>query len=87
MAAQLEINRPVIAEITDIIRDVLGDSLIQLRPETAMDDIPGWDSMMQVTLLVEAEMRYGIKFRTGEIDMLGSVGDLIQAIETKRART
>ena len=42
----------VLAEITDIVRHVLEDRTIELEPDTALDDMAGWDSMNHIAILV-----------------------------------
>ena len=79
------VDRPVFAEVTDIFRAVLNQPDLELTPRTTADDIPGWDSMIHVTLLVEAECRFGIEFQPFEIETLQSVGEIARAIEAKRA--
>ena len=42
--------------------------------------------MAHIALVVEAECRFGITFRTAEIEALRRVGDLVRLIEAKRRR-
>ncbi len=77
-------NRPVLAEVTAILRDVLDDPGIELTPDTVAADVPGWDSMAHIALVVEAECRFGIIFQAAEIEALHHVGDLLRLIEAKR---
>ncbi len=79
------IPRPVMAELTDICRTVLDRPDLTLSEETSADDVPGWDSMTHIALVVEAECRFGVTFQSGEIESLRRVGDLIRLIEAKRA--
>lgn len=79
-------ERPVFAELVDIFRAVLGDPGLELTPHTTADDVPGWDSMAHITLIVEAECRFGVQFQIAEIESLQNLGELVQAIETKRVR-
>ena len=74
------------AEIADIFRHILRDDALELTPNTTPDDVPGWDSMNHIALVVEAECRFGVTFEPDDIDALHSVGDLIAAIVAKQAR-
>ncbi len=76
--------RPVLAEVTAILRDVLDDPHIDLTPDTVAADVPGWDSMAHIALVVETECRFGITFQTAEIEGLHRVGDLVRLVEAKR---
>ncbi len=75
---------PVPPEIADIFRCVLHDDTLELTPRTTPDDLPGWDSMNHIALVVEAECRFGVLFEPEEIDAMHSVGDLIAAVRAKR---
>lgn len=79
-------DRTVFQELTHIIREVLGDPGMELTPATTADDVPGWDSMAHITLIVEAECRFGVQFQIAEIEGLHNLGELVQAIESKRMR-
>jgi acyl carrier protein len=78
-------SHSVFSEVTEIFRTVLGDPGLELTPRSNADDVPGWDSMTHITLIVEAECRFGVEFRTTEIEALHNVGELVLAIEAKRA--
>ena len=77
--------RPVLSELTAILREVLDDQELVLTAETSAADIPGWDSMAHIALVVEVECRFGIRFQAAEIEALRQVGDLVALIETKCA--
>jgi acyl carrier protein len=73
----------ILSEITDIFRSVLDDPCIELTPETTSDDLPFWDSMNHIALIVEAECRFDIQFQTSEIEELTSVGELLRMIQAQ----
>ena len=75
----------IYAELNQIFRDTLGDEKISLTPETTADDIPGWDSMNHIFLVVEVERRFGIKFKAAEMEEVRNVGELVQLIRSKSA--
>jgi acyl carrier protein len=75
----------VLAELTDMFRSVLRDPDIELTLQTTSDDLPAWDSMNHITLMVEAECRFDIEFQPLEIEQIVRVGDLVRMIQTKRA--
>ncbi len=66
--------------LTGIFRDVFDDPAIVLSAGTMADDIPGWDSLAQVTLAVEVEHRLGVKFNAAEMEELRSLHQLIAMI-------
>lgn len=77
--------RPILSELTAILREVLDDPELVLTAETSAADIPGWDSMAHIALVVEVECRFGIRFQAAEIEALRQVGDLVALIEAKCA--
>lgn len=76
---------PVLAELTDIFRAALRDPDLEISAESSPDDIPGWDSMTHIAVVVEVECRFGVQFHTGEIEDLRNVGALIRHIRMKQA--
>lgn len=49
------------------------DRNFSLRDEMGFDDIPGWDSLGHMNLVVELESRFGITLGIDDIAMLDSV--------------
>jgi acyl carrier protein len=78
-------NSQILPELTLICRAVLDDPALTLTNETTADDVEGWDSMNHLTIVIEAERRFGIKFHTAEIEELRNVGDFVRLIGSKLA--
>ena len=75
----------VLAEIIDVVRQVLEDRTIELAPDMAMGDMAGWDSMSHIAILVDAECRFGVVFDLADVDAVSTVGHLIRMIQAKRS--
>jgi len=73
----------ILDQLTSLFREVFDDDSIVLSPGTTADDIDGWDSQAHVSLIVAAEMRFGIRFRTAELESLHDVGELLRLIAQK----
>jgi len=73
----------ILEALTPLFREVFDDDSIVLTHDTAADDIDGWDSQAHVSLIVAAEMRFGIQFRTAELESLHNVGELARLILLK----
>jgi acyl carrier protein len=73
----------ILTGLTDIVRETLGDDAITLTLDTTAEDVPRWDSFNHINILVAAEVRFGIKFQTAEIEELRSVGQLVHLIGKK----
>ena len=58
---------------------VLGVSTERLSPETACGDIPEWDSVMHLRLVMETEARYGVSIPLETIPNLRTLADFARA--------
>lgn len=74
----------IYSALTEVFQDVFDDDDIVLTPRTTASDVPGWDSQAHVNLVVAAEARFGIRFRTAELESLHNVGDFVQLIARKK---
>lgn len=77
-------EQEVLDALTPVFRDVFDDDDIVLTAQTTANDIDGWDSQAHVMLIVAAEQRFGIKFRTAELESLRNVGHFAELIRTKQ---
>jgi acyl carrier protein len=73
----------ILAKLTELFREIFDDDNLVLTPETTAEDVPGWDSMNHITIVVETERRFGVKFNTAEIEELRNIGEFIALIEKK----
>ena len=73
----------IFAALIGVFRDVFDDDTIVLHENTTADDIADWDSQTHINLTLAAEMRFGVRFRTSELDSLKNVGDFVSLIEAK----
>ena len=71
------------AELTSVFRDVFDDDGITLTADTTAADIPDWDSQAHITLTVAAEQKFGVRFRTAEMEKLRNVGDFVRLIRAR----
>lgn len=67
-------------EMQRIFETVFRRKDIVVRPDLTAADVPGWDSFRYVSLIMNIEEHFGIKFSDADIDELKNVGDLIDAI-------
>ena len=73
--------------ISERLKQVILKSLelddFDFREETIAGDVPGWDSLSHVKVLMAAEAEYGVRFKTVEVLRLRNVGDLQSLIDRK----
>lgn len=74
----------IYATLNDIFRDVFDDPDLSVTSDMSAKDVPEWDSFNHVNIIVAAEQRFDVKFRTPEIDALRTVGEFADLIARKR---
>jgi acyl carrier protein len=77
----------VLHALTEIFRDVFDDPALVITADTTAEDIKDWDSVNHINIVVAAEIRFKVKFKTAEIEELKNVGDFVQLIENRTDRT
>jgi acyl carrier protein len=73
----------ILEQLTGIIREVLDDPSVELKPETTATDVPAWDSLAHINIVVATEMGFGVKFKTAELQQLRNVGEFVILIGQK----
>ena len=71
------------AKLTNIFRTLFNNSSLQLTHDLSAQDVPGWDSLNHVNLIISIENEFGIRFSNTEISSLENVGQLMQLIDKK----
>lgn len=69
--------------LTEIFRKLFNLPTLALRDDLTARDVPGWDSLNHVTLMIEIEREFGLRFTSAEIGTLTQVGDLKALVEAK----
>jgi len=73
----------VMAKLTALLREVFEDPHLSVTAATSADDVPAWDSMTHITLIVAAEQEFGVHFTASEMDGLADIGALARLIAAK----
>jgi len=73
----------ILEEVTTLLRDIFARDDLVVTPTTTAADVPGWDSMKQIEIIVAVEEKYGVRVKAREVDALRSVGDLVALIDEK----
>jgi acyl carrier protein len=53
---------------------------VVLSPELSAPEVPEWDSLAHITLLIGMEKAFAIRFRTGEVEDVKNVGEFADVI-------
>lgn len=75
-----------LSRVQEIFREVFNDDELAVTPDTTAAGVAGWDSLMHVTLVLNVEKEFGVRFSSSEVDALNSVGDLVSLIEIHAGR-
>ncbi len=73
-------DEAILETVTELLREVFDDPVLHVTKQTSAKDVPGWDSMKQVMILLAVEEKFDIQLSTREMDRLRDVGDLVAAI-------
>jgi acyl carrier protein len=74
------------SRLQTIFRDVFDDDAIVITRTTHAGEIPDWDSLAQINLVVAIEKEFGITMSLQDLATLTNVGDMIDLIPAKIAQ-
>ena len=69
--------------VQNVFREIFEDSGLIVTDQTVAADIPKWDSLTHISLILALEEEFGIEFSSEEVTSMADVGDLIATLETK----
>lgn len=73
----------IYAALDTIFRDLFDDDALTLTPQTTADQVPGWDSMKMVSIILAVERHFAIRLRSRDVDRLKTVGDLAELVRAR----
>ena len=71
------------ARLQEIARDVLGDDSLVLTDATKPVDVPDWDSVAHVNLMLSLETEFGVEFSEDEFVGFEDIGGLKRMLAEK----
>ena len=74
----------VIAKLQTIFDDVFLEPVV-LTPAISAKDVPEWDSLMHISLMVAVEKAFDVRFRVGEVENARNVGEFADLILKRHA--
>jgi acyl carrier protein len=78
-------RQEILSKLNSILEDIIDNSRISLSESTTSGDVEGWDSLAHIQLIVALEKTYKIKFSSNEILGWKNVGEIIDAVLTKKS--
>ena len=80
----MEINE-IESRLTPIFRDVFSDDALVVSESLTAADVPTWDSLSNINMIIAVEKAFGAKFSIKDVRNLKNVGELIALIKRKAA--
>ena len=72
-------------KVKEIIADVLKIDLSQISDDSGMDKTAGWDSMKSLSIVLEIEKKFNIRFEVDEFENLTNFAALCTAVKSHTA--
>jgi acyl carrier protein len=69
----------IIAKLQTLFDDLFLEP-VSLTPALTAKDVPEWDSLMHISLMVAVEKAFGVRFRVGEVETTRNVGEFADLI-------
>ena len=69
----------IIAKLQTLFDDLFLEP-VSLTPATSAKDVPEWDSLMHISLMVAVEKAFDVRFRVGEVESTRNVGEFADLI-------
>jgi acyl carrier protein len=73
----------VIAKLQTVFDMVFLEPVV-LTPSLSAKDVPEWDSLTHISLLVAVEKAFSVHFRVGEVETARNVGEFADLIIKRR---
>jgi len=70
-------------ELKKVILDELNLDDFDLQDETTAPEVPGWDSLNHINIILAVENKFSVKFKSYEALRLKNVGDLQKLLDSK----
>jgi acyl carrier protein len=73
----------IFAVLTQVFRDVFRNDNLEIGDSTTAPDIPGWDSLSNIQMVLAAERAFKIRLTAAQVSGLKDVGGLVTVIHSK----
>jgi acyl carrier protein len=76
-------DNEIYAKLDALFQEFFHAPTIRLTPTSTTANIPQWDSMNHVQLILKVEQLFDIRFKHAEIAAFDNVGDMVAAISRR----
>lgn len=67
--------------LRQVLIELFGSQAADIGRDATAADVPGWDSMQMITIILTLQERYGLLLGNQDIDRLHCVGDLADQLD------
>ncbi len=75
-------EREILGRLQEVFDSVFLDPVVVTR-ELSATDVPEWDSLLHISLVLAVEKAFGIRFQVGEVESTRNVGEFADLIQNK----
>jgi acyl carrier protein len=75
----------IVSKLTPIFRDVFGDDGLVVTDNMTAADLPAWDSLSNINMIIAVEKAFSVKFSVKDVRSLNNVGESTELIQRKAA--
>jgi acyl carrier protein len=72
--------------LNKVFREVFDDDAIEIFDEMTAKDIPEWDSLMHIILVVAVEKEFAVRLNAAQVGQLKDVGAMLDLLEKHNHR-
>jgi len=73
-------NHPEVISRLQTVFDEVFIEPPRLKPELTAREVPEWDSLIHISLLLAVEKAFAVRFRVGEVESTKNVGEFAHLI-------
>ena len=75
----------IVEKLNTVFRERFENPDLVITPATTAADVPGWDSLAHINLVLAVEKAFAIRTSTRDVRGMKNVGDFIALLEKKLA--
>lgn len=79
-------KKQILNKLKPIFFKVFKNKKLKINNSSSAKNIKNWDSLIQITLVLNIEREFRIRFKANEISELKNVGEMIDLILKKNAK-
>jgi acyl carrier protein len=83
MTCLKNIDEEITARLERIISKCLKIELKKIERDMVSDDFEGWDSIAHITIIMNVEQEFQLKFNIRDVKGIKNIGDFIDLIKLK----